>query len=56
MHRLERIVSQNELLDHIYSVNDFRESNTVEVYIARLRKKLGRETIRTIRGMGYRIG
>jgi two-component system OmpR family response regulator len=56
MHRLERIVSQNELLDHIYSVNDFRDSNTVEVYIARLRKKLGRETIRTIRGMGYRIG
>ena len=56
MHRLERIVSQNELLDHIYSINDFRESNTVEVYIARLRKKLGRETIRTIRGMGYRIG
>jgi two-component system OmpR family response regulator len=56
MHRLERIVSQNELLDHIYSINDFRESNMVEVYIARLRKKLGRETIRTIRGMGYRIG
>jgi two-component system OmpR family response regulator len=56
MHRLERIVSQNELLDHIYSVNDFRESNTIEVYIARLRKKLGRETIRTVRGMGYRIG
>ncbi len=56
MHRIERIVSQNELLDHIYSVNDFRDSNTVEVYIGRLRKKLGRETIRTIRGMGYRIG
>ena len=56
MHRLERIVSQNELLDHIYSINDFRESNTVEVYIGRLRRKLGRETIRTIRGMGYRIG
>ena len=56
MHRLARIVSQNELLDHIYPINDFRESNTVEVYIARLRKKLGRETIRTIRGLGYRIG
>jgi DNA-binding response OmpR family regulator len=56
MLRLQRIVSQNELLDHIYSVNDFRESNTIEVYIARLRKKLGRETIRTVRGMGYRIG
>lgn len=56
MHRIERIVSQSELLDHVYSANDFRDSNTVEVYVGRLRKKLGRETIRTIRGMGYRIG
>ncbi|MFX6950035.1 winged helix-turn-helix domain-containing protein, partial [Acinetobacter baumannii] len=56
MHRIERIVSQNELLDHVYSVNDFRDSNNVEVYIARLRKKLGRDAIRTIRGMGYRMG
>jgi two-component system OmpR family response regulator len=56
MHRLTRIFSQNELLDHIYPVNDPRDSNTVEVYVARLRKKLGKDTIRTIRGMGYRIG
>lgn len=56
MHRLGRIVSQDELLDHIYAVNDLRDSNTIEVYVARLRRKLGRETIRTIRGMGYRIG
>ena len=56
MHRPERIISQNELLDHIYSIDNMRDSNTVEVYIARLRKKLGRESIRTIRGMGYRMG
>lgn len=56
MHRPERIVSQNELMDHVYSIDTMRDSNTVEVYIARLRKKLGRDTIRTVRGMGYRMG
>ena len=49
-------MSQNELLDHIYSFDEPRQSNTVEVYIARLRKKLGRGVIRTIRGLGYRLG
>jgi two-component system OmpR family response regulator len=56
MRHTDRIVSQNELLDHAYSTNHVRDSNAVEVYIARLRKKLGRDSIRTIRGMGYRIG
>jgi len=56
MRHTDRIVSQNELLDHAYSTNHVRDSNAVEVYIARLRKKLGRNSIRTIRGMGYRIG
>lgn len=56
MRHSARIVSQKELLEHIYSFNHGRDSNVVEVYVARLRKKLGRETIRTIRGMGYRIG
>lgn len=56
MHRPEWIVSQNELMDHVYSVETLRDSNTIEVYIARLRKKLGRCSIRTVRGMGYRMG
>lgn len=56
MHRRGRIVSQAELMDHVYSLADIRESNTIEVYIGRLRKKLGRDCIRTIRGLGYRIG
>jgi two-component system, OmpR family, response regulator len=56
MHCTERFVPKNELLDHVYSINEVRDTNTVEVYIARLRKKLGRGTIRTARGMGYRIG
>lgn len=56
MLRTTRIVSQRELIDHIYAMDDQRESNTIEVYVARLRRKLGRETIRTIRGLGYRMG
>jgi two-component system OmpR family response regulator len=56
MYRPERVISQNELMDHIYSIDTMRDSNTVEVYIARLRKKLGRNSIRTVRGMGYRMG
>lgn len=56
LHRPRRIVSQDELLDHIYSYEEPRQSNTVEVYIARLRKKLGHELIRTVRGLGYKLG
>lgn len=56
MHRPERIVSQNEIMDHVYSIDTMRDSNMVEVYIARLRKKLGHNAIRTVRGMGYRMG
>lgn len=56
MHRAGRIVSQAELLDHIYPGETVREINTIEVYIGRLRKKIGREVIRTVRGLGYRLG
>lgn len=56
MHRIGRIVSQAELIDHVYGLDDTRESNTIEVYVGRLRKKLGRDAIRTIRGLGYRMG
>ncbi len=56
MHRPGRIVSQNELLDHVYNLDQPRDSNTIEVYIARLRKKLGSDSIRTVRGLGYRLG
>lgn len=56
MHRKGRIVSQGELIDHIYSLDDQREPNTIEVYVGRLRRKLGREVIRTMRGLGYRVG
>ena len=55
MHHRGRIVSQGELTEHIYSQGFDRDSNTVEVFIARLRRKLGGPLIETVRGMGYRI-
>jgi len=55
MHHRGRIVSQAELTEHIYSQGFDRDSNTVEVFVARLRRKLGGTFIETVRGMGYRI-
>jgi two-component system OmpR family response regulator len=55
MHHRGRVVSPSELSEHIYSAGSDRDSNTVEVFIARLRRKLGVATIETVRGLGYRI-
>lgn len=55
MHHRGRVVSQSELTEHIYSQDFDRDSNTVEVFIARLRRKLGASLIETVRGLGYRI-
>ena len=55
MHHRGRVVSQSELTDHIYSQSFDRDSNTVEVFIARLRRKLGPSFIETVRGLGYRV-
>ena len=56
MRRLGRIVSQADLAEHVYPMEATPDSNTIEVFVARLRKKLGRDTIRTVRGLGYRMG
>jgi len=56
MHQRDRVVSQTELTEHIYAQDFDRESNTVEVFIARLRRKLGAASIETVRGLGYRMG
>ena len=55
MHHRGRVVSQSELVEHIYAQAFDRDSNTVEVFIARLRRKLGAATIETVRGLGYRM-
>lgn len=56
MHRQGRVIPQSELLDHLYPLDEERDPNTIEVYVARLRKKLGRDIIKTLRGLGYRMG
>jgi two-component system OmpR family response regulator len=56
MHHSGRVVSQAELTEHIYAQGFDRDSNTVEVFVARLRRKLGASFIETVRGLGYRIG
>ncbi len=53
MHHQDRVVSQTELIEHIYDQDFDRDSNTIEVFIARLRKKLSPELIKTHRGRGY---
>ena len=55
MHHRDRVVSSRELVEHIYAQHFDRDSNTVEVFIGRLRRKLGASLIRTVRGLGYRI-
>jgi two-component system OmpR family response regulator len=55
MHHRGRVISQSELTEHIYAQNFDRDSNTVEVFIARVRRKLGVPVIETVRRLGYRI-
>ncbi len=55
MHHKGRVVSRTELTEHIYDQDFDRDSNTIEVFIGRLRKKLGPELIETVRGLGYRL-
>jgi two-component system OmpR family response regulator len=55
MHAGGRVVSRSELTEHVYAQDFDRDSNTIEVLIGRLRRKLGRDTITTVRGLGYRL-
>jgi two-component system OmpR family response regulator len=53
MHHVGRVVSRTELVEHLYDQDFDRDSNTIEVFVGRLRKKLGVDLIQTIRGLGY---
>mgnify|MGYP003343849337 FL=1 len=55
MHHTGRVISRNELVEHLYDQDFDRDSNTIEVFVGRLRKKLGVDMIQTIRGLGYMI-
>jgi len=50
-----RVISRTELVEHIYDQDFDRDSNTIEVFVGRLRKKLGVDRIETVRGLGYRL-
>lgn len=55
MHHPTKVVSRTELTEHLYDQDFDRDSNTIEVFVGRLRKKLGSDVISTVRGMGYRL-
>lgn len=55
LHHKGSVVSRTELVEHLYDQDFDRDSNTIEVFIGRLRKKLGVDLIETVRGMGYRM-
>jgi two-component system OmpR family response regulator len=54
MHRKGQVVSRTELIEHVYAQDFDRDSNTIEVFVGRLRRKLGTDIIKTVRGLGYR--
>ncbi len=53
LHHRGRVVSRTELVEHLYEQDFDRDSNTIEVFIGRLRKKIPGDMIKTIRGLGY---
>ncbi|MBL8560026.1 MAG: response regulator transcription factor [Hyphomonadaceae bacterium] len=55
MHHRGRVVPRTELVEHIYDQDFDRDSNTIEVFIGRLRRKIGNDRIQTERGLGYRL-
>ncbi|WP_163367632.1 winged helix-turn-helix domain-containing protein, partial [Enterobacter hormaechei] len=55
MHHMDEVVSRTELVEHLYDQDFDRDSNTIEVFVTRIRKKLGADVITTIRGLGYSL-
>jgi two-component system OmpR family response regulator len=55
MHHKGKVISRTELTEHLYDQDFDRDSNTIEVFVGRLRKKLPEDCIQTVRGLGYQI-
>ena len=55
MHNPEKVISRTELVEHIYKQDLDRDSNTIEVFIGRIRKKIAPKIIKTVRGLGYQL-
>lgn len=55
MHHMDKVISRTELVEHLYDQDFDRDSNTIEVFVGRLRRKMGIDLIETVRGMGYRM-
>jgi DNA-binding response OmpR family regulator len=55
LENIDKVISKSSFEEMLYSWEDGAESNTVEVYIHHLRKKLGQNLIKTVRGIGYII-
>jgi len=55
IHRPGSVVTRTELTEHLYAQDFERDSNTIEVFVGRLRRKLPPDTIETVRGLGYRL-
>ena len=55
LHHQDKVITRTELVEHIYDQDFDRDSNTIEVFIGRLRKKMGIDLIKTERGYGYRL-
>jgi len=53
LHHSGRVISRSEIIEHLYDQDFDRDSNTIEVFVGRLRKKLGVDVIQTVRGLGY---
>ncbi|MBL1240346.1 MAG: response regulator transcription factor [OCS116 cluster bacterium] len=55
LHQQGRVISRTELVEHLYDQDFDRDSNTIEVFVGRIRKKLGTNMLKTVRGLGYQL-
>lgn len=55
LRRAGHIIGQDDILEQLYALEAERDRNAVEAHVSRLRRKIGRDRIRTVRGLGYRL-